>query len=167
MRIKSTLPLAIRISEPHPDPEHPGNSPTLKQAVIYPGVNELSDEDAETYKAWAGSAGKDFVASSDDVKAGSTDGKVYEMADDEPDTEYGFEPALKRAADAAGSEAGKGSTQTDPGPVKAEDMKTGSADVRTAPVLTANAPLKTPATSEAPAAAAPAKVAPPAAPAAK
>lgn len=167
MRIKSTLPLGINISEPHPDPEHPGNSPALKSFVLRPGVNELSDTDAATYKAWADASGQSFIASDDDVKAGTTDGKVYEMTEDEPETEYGFEPALKRAVDASGSDAGKGSTVTEPGPLTADDMRTGTSDAVAAPVLTANAPLKVPVTTEAPAAAPAAKVAAPVAPAAK
>ncbi len=167
MRIKSSLPLGINISEPHPDPEHPGNSAALKSFVLRPGVNELSDTDAATYKAWADASGQGFIASADDIKAGATDGKVYEMTEDEPETEYGFEPALKRAVDAAGSDAGKGSTVTEAGPVSATDMRTGSSDAVTAPVLTAAAPLKVPVTSEAPAAAPAAKVAAPAPVAAK
>ena len=166
MRIKSTLPLGINISEPHPDPEHPGNSPALKSFVLRPGVNELSDTDAATYKAWADASGQGFIASAEDIKAGTTDGKIYEMTEDEPETEFGFEPALKRTVDASGSEAGKGSTMTDPGPLSGADMKTGTSDAVAAPVLTANAPLKVPVTTEAPAAAPAAKVAPPA-PAAK
>ena len=146
LRIKSTLPLALRISEPHPDADHPGNSPALKQAVIYPGVNEGID--AGLFRAWAKASGADFVASEEDVKAGNTEGKLYEMSEDEPETEYGFEPALKRAIDATGSAAAKGSTQTAPGPVKADDMKTGSADPAGAPVLTAASPLKLPATAD-------------------
>jgi hypothetical protein len=162
MRIKSTLPIGINISEPHPDPEHPGNSPALKSFVLRPGVNDLSDTDAATYKAWADASGQGFIASADDVKAGTTDGKVYDMTEDEPETEYGFEPALKRAVDAGKSDAGKGSTVTEPGPVKSDDMRTGSPAVAAAPVLTASAPLKVPVTAEAPAASPAAKVAPPA-----
>jgi hypothetical protein len=160
MRVMSRLPLALRISEPHPNPERPGDSPVLKQGVLYPGVNENVDDDL--FKAWTGASGSDFVASGDDIKAGNTDGKIYEMTEEEPAAEYGFEVALKRAADAGGSEAGKGSTVTDPGPVKAEDMRTGTADAATAPVLTAASPLKVPVTTEAPADAPAAKVAPPA-----
>ena len=146
LRIKSTLPLALRVSESHPDPEKPGNSPVLKQAVIYPGVNEFSGDEMAAYQGWASAAGKDFVASPEDVKAGNTDGKVYEMSEDEPEQEFGFEPALKRAVDANSSEAEKGSTLTDKGPVKAEDMRTGSGDAVVLPVVTSAAPLKTPLT---------------------
>lgn len=149
LRIKSTLPLAIRVAEPHPDPEKPGNSPVLKQAVIYPGVNEFSGDELVAYQGWAAANGVGFVASPEDVKAGNTDGRVYEMSEDEPEQEFGFEPALKRAVDAAGSDASQGSTVTDPGPVKAEDMRTGSGDAAVLPVLTAAAPLKTPLTVDA------------------
>ncbi len=146
LRIKSTLPVSIRIAEPHPDPEKPGNSPELRQAVIRPGVND--GVDADLFRVWA-EVSPNFIASADDVKAGNTEGRVYEMAEDEPDVEYGFEPALKRAVDAGGEDAAKGSTLTDPGPVKAEDMRTGSTDAPpAAPVLTASAPLKTPVTAD-------------------
>ena len=148
LRIKSSLPVALRISEPHPDPAHPGNSPQLKHAILYPGVNEGID--ADLFKAWSESHNAGLVASADDVKAGKTDGKVYEMTDDEPEREFGFQPALDRAADVGKADAEKGSTLTDAGPVKSEDMKTGSADTTYVPVLTAAEPLKTPVTTDAP-----------------
>ena len=147
LRIKSTMPIAVRISEVHPNPERPGDSPVLKQGIIKPGVNESVD--AEMFRAWADTVGKDFVASADDVKAGNTDGRMYEMSEDEPDVEYGFEPALKRAVEANSSEASKGSTLKEAGLVKSEDMRTGSADPAPAPVLAAAGPLKIPATTDA------------------
>ena len=144
LRIKSTLPIAIHISEPHPDAARPGDSPVLKHAVLYPGVNENMDPDL--FKAWSES-NPSFIASPEDVKAGTTDGKVYPMTEDEPDQEFGFEPALKRATDAGKTEAAKGFGRTDPGPLKGEDMRTGSADMAPVPVLTAvgGASVRTPA----------------------
>ncbi len=153
LRIKANTPLQFVVSEPHPDPEHPGNSPVLKSFVMKPGVNELNETNAAVYKAWASTAGQGFVASPDDVKAGNTDGKLYEMSKDEPETEFGFQPALDRATAST-----DGSTVKDPGPVAAIDMKTGTSDASAAPVLTSAAPLKVPATADAAGQSAPAKV---------
>ena len=44
----------------------------------------------------------------------------------------------------------KGSTVTDPGPVSAEAMRTGTSDAPAAPVLVSGTPLKTPVTSDGP-----------------
>ncbi len=148
LRIKSTLPLAIRISEPHPDPEKPGDSPVLKQGVIASGVNSFSGDDAKVYKAWA-----------DTKPSLITDGYVTEMKGDEPDQEFGFEPALKAMVSSEmGKSASEGSTLKDAGPVKAEAMRFGEAGPQP---VSADAPGQEPPKMAAPAMAATAPIKPP------
>lgn len=166
MRVMSRLPVALMMAQPHPDPNRPGDSPALKQGVLSPGVSEV---DGDLFKAWTaeGAPGANWLATADQVKAGDTDGRIYAMTKDEAEAEYGFEIALKRAVDAIATNAGEGSTVKDPAPVPAEAMRTGTTDpVAAPPVLSAAAPLKVPATGEAPAVAPVAKVQPAAASAA-
>ncbi len=148
IRVKSNLPLAIRISEPHPDPEKPGDSPPLKQAVIASGVNLFSGDDVKTYKAWA-----------ETKPSLLTDGHVTEMKDDEPDQQFGFEPALKAMVSSEmGKSASEGSTLKDAGPVRAEAMRFGEAGPQPLP---ADAPGQEPPRAAAPAMAATAPIKPP------
>ena len=118
LRVRSGLPMRIAATEPTPDEfkDKPGLAPALRSVEIVPGLNELSAADAEVYRAWA-KASPNFIADADAVKAGNTTGLVYEVTGDEPDDEYGFEPALARAQGSS-----EGSTVTDVGPVKASDM---------------------------------------------
>lgn len=106
VRVRSMAPMAFAISEPHPDPEKPGNSPQLLSAVIKPGVSEV---DGDVFKAWS------------DTKPGFlTDGVVTEMKDDEEEMSFGFEPALKAASTEGASD---GSLLKEKGPVSSADMK--------------------------------------------
>ncbi len=118
LRIRSGLLMRIAATEPVPDEfkDKPGLAPALRSIEIAPGLNEFSGTDAEVYGLWA-KANPTFVASADAVKSGDTAGLVYEVTGDEPDDEYGFEPALARAQGSS-----DGSTVTDAGPVKASDM---------------------------------------------
>lgn len=147
LRIRSGLPLGMTVSEPHPDPEKPGNSPQLKSFVLKPGVNELSGDDVATYHAWAAANGAGFIASPDAVKAGTTDGMIFEMTEDEPAQEFGFQPALDRAAAAMSADDAQ-STITDPGPIPGAAMKNDAPPAQT-PVITSATPLKTPAVTDA------------------
>jgi len=157
VRVKSTLPLAIRISEPHPDPEKPGNSPVLKQGVIASGINSFSGDDAKVYKAWAGT-NPSLIA----------DGHIVEMKGeegDDPAEQYGFEPALKAMASSdMAKPATEGSTVKDPGPVKADALRSAEAGPQPMP---ADAPGQEPPKMGAPATAAAAPLKTPAAPGAK
>lgn len=124
LRIRSGLPLAINATEPLPEEfkDKPGLAPKLRSVLILPGLNEFSGTDAEVYGLWA-KGNPTFVADADAVKAGATDGLVYEVQGDEDGEEYGFQPALDRAGKGAEADAASnGSTVTGPGPLKADDM---------------------------------------------
>ena len=137
IRIRSNLPLAVNAPEPIPDEfkDKPGLAPAQRAVIIRPGLNEFSGADSEVYTLWAKN-NPQFIADDDAIKAGATDGLVYEVEGDEPDDEFGFEPALARASSGDNaSAAAQGSTVKDSGPVKASDMAQTSTSV--APAVTA------------------------------
>lgn len=109
LRVRSTAMMPFKISEPHPDPEKPGNSPLLKTAVLRPGLNTLSGDEVVAYRAWAGTKPEMLQG-----------GTVTEVEGDEPDMSFGFEPALQAASTAG---AADGSTIKTAGPVSSADMK--------------------------------------------
>lgn len=158
LRIRSNLPLAINAAELISDEfkDKPGLAPTPRTLVIKPGMNELPAADAEVYRKWA-KGSPNFIADADAVKAGAADGLIYEVSGDEPDEEYGFEPALARATSGDNASlAAQGSTVKDGGPVKAADMAQMSTTAVPAASATA-APLAGPSAAKPAAPTAPAK----------
>jgi hypothetical protein len=119
--------MSLRITEPEPNPEKPGLSGPLRTAVL--SGNNVSGEfgmgvtevDADLWKAFSGSEA--YSACADNLR--EVDGD-----EDLSVSEFGFEPALHALANDKGNTkaAKKGSTMTDPAPVAAVDMKTGSND---------------------------------------
>ena len=122
--VASRLPVPLRITEPHPNKEKPGEAPELRSHVIvaagHPGSIEegiTRDVPADLFHAWM-DANPHHPAvhgnllrevSEEDLKKG---------------VEFGWEPNLKRLSeDGKNTEAAaKGSQTTSQGAVKAEDM---------------------------------------------
>lgn len=123
VRVASRAHTPLVLFEPHPDPEKPGNSPPLRSVTLaahgQPGVESVSDVDAEVWHAWK---------KANPHHEWLSNGIVREVpADHEPQQEpeeFGFEAGLEAAAkDKDAKKAAKaGSAVKDEAPVSDEDM---------------------------------------------
>ena len=116
VRILNRSHTALKLSEPMPNPEKPGDAPPLK-SVTLAGNGAVSEVDAETYQAWKKGNPNHFFLG---------EGIIEEVGDDHAEPEvFGHEPALEatlkekgaKKAARAGSEAEAG-----PGELSGEDM---------------------------------------------
>lgn len=120
--IASRLPVAIRIADPNPDPEKPGEAPPARSAVIngarHPGsVGEAGitrGVDADLWRKWL-----EANKNNDLVQGGLLAAVQEDQADAVNKAEYGFQPGLERVAQSDAEAASKGSTVTESGPLRA------------------------------------------------
>jgi len=121
IKVASRLPMAVALREPNPNPDKPGETPTLRSVTLasapHPGGETISTVDAELFAAWKdGNPNHDWL--SGDL--------VREVPDDhEADgPSFGHEPGVEAwSQNADNVKLAEQGTEGEAGlPVTAEDM---------------------------------------------
>lgn len=121
IKVASRLPMAVALTEPHPNPAKPGESPALRSVVLagagHPGEETVSTVDAEVFGAWQSANARHEWLKNELVR---------EVPDDyEPGpASYGHEPGLETLSKDKGNTklAQQGTGADEAAPVKASEM---------------------------------------------